>query len=64
MFGARFPAANVLDQVKGQQTGYLLQELPAGLSYQNVRVLDDGLLIRLAGTDVTLTKGAFTGGTC
>jgi hypothetical protein len=64
MFGARFPASNVLSEVKAQDTTYRLQELPANLAYQSVTVLSDGLLIRLSGRDVTLTKGALTGGTC
>jgi hypothetical protein len=64
MFGTRFPAANVLSQVKAQETTYDLQELPAGLAYRGVEVVPDGLLIRLGGTDVTLTKGALAGGGC
>jgi DUF2993 family protein len=64
MFGTRFPAQNVLAEVKAQETSYPLQTLPPNLAYQNVAVLPDGLLIRLAGRDVTLTKGALAGGTC
>jgi hypothetical protein len=64
MFGARFPAANVLAEVKGQQTTFPLQALPAHLAYGDVQVLADGLLIHLAGRDVTLARGALTGGGC
>ncbi|MEV6350411.1 LmeA family phospholipid-binding protein [Actinoplanes sp. NPDC051851] len=64
MFGTRFPAENVLSQVKTQQTSYPLQELPANLTYQGVDVTSTGLLIHLSGQDVTLTKGALTGGSC
>jgi hypothetical protein len=64
MFGARFPAANVLAQVKGQQTTFPLQELSAGLAYRGVEVLDGGLRIRLDGRDVTMARGSLTGTTC
>ena len=64
MFGTRFPAQNVLAEVKAQETSYPLQALPPNLTYQNVTVLPDGLLIRLAGRDVTLARGALAGGTC
>jgi hypothetical protein len=63
MFGTRFPAGNVLAEVKAQETSYDLQPLPPNLTYQSVAVLPEGLLIRLAGRDVTLTKGALTGAT-
>jgi hypothetical protein len=64
MFGTRFPAENVLAEVKARETTYDLQPLPANLAYQSVQVLPDGLLIRLSGRDVTLTKGALAGGEC
>ncbi|GAA2634085.1 LmeA family phospholipid-binding protein [Paractinoplanes durhamensis] len=64
MFGVRFPAANVLSQVAPQETTYELQKLPAGLIYAGVDVQPNGLLIRLTGQDVTLQRGALTGGSC
>jgi hypothetical protein len=62
MFGTRFPAANVLAEVKGQQTAFPLQALPAGLAYTGVDVLPDGLLIHVQGQNVDLARGALTGG--
>lgn len=64
MFGVRFPAANVLAEVGPQETTQALQKLPPGLTYAGVEVLPDGLRIRLTGQDVTLQRGALTGGTC
>ena len=64
MFGARFPAANVLAEVKAQQTTFKLQELSTGLVYRGVEVLDQGLRIRLEGRDVTMVRGSLTGITC
>jgi hypothetical protein len=64
MFGARFPAANVLAEVKAQQTTFPLQKLSTGLGYRSVEVLDRGLRIRLDGRDVTMARGALTGTTC
>lgn len=64
MFGTLFPAEDVLAEVKTQETTYALQPLPAHLAYQAVRVLPNGLEIRLSGRDVTLTKGQLTGSTC
>jgi hypothetical protein len=64
MFGARFPAANVLAEVKAQQTRFPLQELSTGLNYRGVEVLDHGLRIRLDGRDVTMARGSLTGRTC
>ncbi|MET0419053.1 MAG: LmeA family phospholipid-binding protein [Actinoplanes sp.] len=62
MFGVRFPAATVLAEVGPQETTQALQKLPPGLSYAGVEVLADGLRIRLTGQDVTLQRGALTGG--
>jgi hypothetical protein len=64
MFGVRFPAANVLAEVGPQETTQALQKLLAGLTYAGVEVLPAGLRIRLTGQDVTLRRGALTGGTC
>jgi hypothetical protein len=64
MFGSRFPASDVLSQVKGQQTAYPLQALPDGLAYAGVSVLADGLLIRVTGHDIDLPRGSLTGGRC
>jgi hypothetical protein len=64
MFGTRFPAEDVLSEVRTRQTSYALQPLPAHLAYQGVRVLPNALEIRLTGRDVTLTKGLLTGSTC
>ena len=64
MFGTRFPARNVLAEVKAQETTHELQELPPNLVYQGVEVQPDGLLIRVGGRDVMLTKGSLTGGSC
>jgi hypothetical protein len=64
MFGARFPAANVLAEVKSQQTAFALQKLSAGLGYRGVEVLESGLRIRLEGRDVTMARGSLTGTTC
>jgi hypothetical protein len=64
MFGARFPAANVLAEVKAQQTTFPLQKLSTGLGYRSVEVLDQGLRIRLDGRDVTMARGSLTGSTC
>jgi hypothetical protein len=64
MFGARFPAANVLAEVKAQQTTFALQKLSTGLAYRGVEVLDRGLRIRLDGRDVTMARGSLTGVTC
>jgi hypothetical protein len=64
MFGARFPAANVLAEVKAQQTTFPLQKLSTGLSYRSVEVLEKGLRIRLDGRDVTMARGSLTGTTC
>jgi hypothetical protein len=64
MFGAHFPAANVLAEVKTQRTTFGLQKLSAGLGYRSVEVLDQGLRIRLDGRDVTMARGSLTGTTC
>jgi hypothetical protein len=64
MFGTLFPAANVLAEVKAPQTAFRLQKLSTGLTYRSVEVLDDGLLIRLDGRDVTIARGSLTGRTC
>jgi hypothetical protein len=64
MFGARFPAANVLAEVKAQQTTFGLQKLSTGLTYRSVEVLDQGLRIHLDGQDVTMARGSLTGTTC
>jgi hypothetical protein len=64
VFGARFPAANVLAEVKTQQTTVGLQKLSTGLAYRSVEVLDQGLRIRLDGRDVTMARGSLTGATC
>jgi hypothetical protein len=64
MFGGRFPASDVLSQVKGQQTAYPLQALPDGLAYAGVSVQPDGLLIRVTGHDADLPRGSLTGGRC
>ena len=64
MFGARFPAANVLAEVKAQQTTFGLQKLSTGLAYRGVDVLDRGLRIRLDGSNVTMARGSLTGRAC
>lgn len=64
MFGTRFPAADVLSRVKGQQTAYPLQALPKGLAYAGVTVQADGLLIRVTGHEADLPHGSLTGGGC
>ena len=64
MFGAQFPAANVLAEVKTRQTTFRLQKLSTGLGYRSVEVLDQGLRIRLDGRDVTMARGSLTGTTC
>jgi LmeA-like phospholipid-binding len=64
MFGTRFPARDVLAVVPAQATTHPLQPLPPGLFYRSVAVLPDGLRIEVAGRDVTLGRGALTGGTC
>jgi hypothetical protein len=64
MFGAQFPAANVLAEVKTHQTTFRLQKLSTGLGYRSVEVLDQGLRIRLDGRDVTMARGSLTGATC
>ncbi|MFI6078454.1 LmeA family phospholipid-binding protein [Actinoplanes sp. NPDC051343] len=64
MFGTRFPAADVLSQVKGQQTAYPLQAPAKGLAYAGVSVLADGLLIHLTGRDADLPRGSLTPGGC
>jgi hypothetical protein len=64
MFGTRFPAANVLAEVKAPQATFRLQKLSTGLTYRSVEVLDDGLRIRLDGRDVTMARGSLTGRTC
>jgi hypothetical protein len=64
MFGAHFPAANVLAQVKAQHTTFGLQKRSTGLRYRSVEVLDHGLRIRLDGRDVTMARGSLTGATC
>jgi hypothetical protein len=64
MFGTRFPAPDVLGQVKGQQTAYPLQAPAPGLAYAGVSVLADGLLIRVTGHDADLPRGSLTGGGC
>jgi hypothetical protein len=64
MFGSRFPAADVLSQVEGQQTAFPLQALPSGLTYSGVSVGADGLLIRLTGRSADLPRGSLTGGGC
>lgn len=64
MFGSRFPAADVLSQVKGQQTAYPLQALPSGLAYAGVDVRADGLLIHVTGRSADLPRGSLTGGGC
>jgi hypothetical protein len=64
MFGTRFPAADVLSQVKGQQTAYPLQALAKGLAYAGVSVQANGLLIHVTGRDVDLPRGSLTGGGC
>lgn len=63
MFGFRFPAGNVLSQVRARATTRPLPDLPAGLAYRGVEVRPDGLRIALSGTDVVLRKGQLTGGT-
>jgi hypothetical protein len=65
MFGSRFPASEVLAEVKGQQTAYPLQALPTGLAYAaGVSVLPAGLLIHVTGHDADLPRGSLTGGGC
>jgi hypothetical protein len=64
MFGTRFPAADVLSQVKAQQTAYPLQALAAGLAYTRVDVRASGLLIHVSGRNVDLPRGSLTGGGC
>ena len=65
LFGVRFPAANVLAELGAQETTQELQKLPPGLTYRGVEVLPDGLRIGLTGRNVTLQRGALTGGaTC
>ena len=64
MFGTRFPAADVLGQVKAQQTAYPLQALASGLAYTGVDVRASGLVIHLSGRDVDLPRGSLTGGGC
>jgi hypothetical protein len=64
MFGTRFPASDVLSQVKGQRTAYPLQALPKGLAYAGVAVRADGLLISVTGHEADLPRGALTGGGC
>jgi hypothetical protein len=64
MFGSRFPAADVLSQIKGQRTAYPLQALPAGLAYGGVSVQADGLLIGVTGRSADLPRGSLTGGGC
>jgi hypothetical protein len=64
MFGTRFPAADVLSEVKGQQTAYPLQATAKGLAYAGVSVQADGLLIHVTGRQVDLPRGSLTGGGC
>ncbi|HEY0530459.1 MAG TPA: DUF2993 domain-containing protein [Actinoplanes sp.] len=64
MFGTRFPAADVLSRVKGQQTAYPLQAPAKGLAYAGVTVQADGLLIHVTGREVDLPRGSLTGGGC
>jgi hypothetical protein len=63
-FGAQFPAALVLSQIKTPDTARTLQQLPAGLAYAGVDVLPTGLRIRVSGKNVSLSKTAMTGLTC
>jgi hypothetical protein len=64
MFGTRFPAAEVLSQVTGQQTAFPLQALAPGLTYAGVTVQPDGLLIHVIGHDASLPRGTLAGGGC
>lgn len=62
MFGAVFPAGNVLSQVRARKTAFPLPALPTNLEYRGVEVRPEGLRITLSGKDVVLRKGQLTGG--
>lgn len=62
MFGALFPAADVLAEMKLPSTAYPLQALTPGLRYSGVEVLPTGLRILVTGTNVPLSTGGLLGG--
>ncbi|HEY6796911.1 MAG TPA: hypothetical protein VI248_19750 [Kineosporiaceae bacterium] len=64
LFGIRFTAAEVLPEIKIENTSYPLQKLAPGLSYAGVDVLPTALRINLKGSDVALTAGLLGGGGC
>jgi hypothetical protein len=62
LYGVRFAAAEVLPEIKIENTSYPLQELAPGLSYAGVDVLPSALRINIKGTDVALAPGLMGGG--
>lgn len=59
ILGTVFSAGDVMSQVKIPGTRYPLPVLPAHMAYTGVDVLPGDLLVKLAGSNVTLTKNMF-----
>jgi hypothetical protein len=64
VFGALFPAADVLSQIKVPDTRYPLQALAPGLAYTGVEVLPSGLRLLVNGKDVPLSTSLMGGTGC
>jgi hypothetical protein len=61
ILGTVFSAGDVMSQVKIPGTRYSLPALPARMTYTGVDVVPSGLLVTVAGQNVTLTKNMFGG---
>jgi hypothetical protein len=62
ILGSVFSASDVMSQIKVPGLRYSLPALPAHMAYTGVDVLRDGLLLNVAGENVTLTKDMFGSG--
>jgi LmeA-like phospholipid-binding len=59
ILGTVFSASDVMSQIKIPGLRYSLPALPAHIAYTSVDVLPDGLLLKIAGENVTLTRNMF-----